>query len=388
MKSYTIPILLGLVWSGVSCTSSPNVKRTSWSQWHRVPNAYADRFEIWKKGPRSLLLVFGHGGKQDTVGKYWVNVDGGVDLPPVESTLFPSRLDSIALTSTTHVPFVTTLGHVMSIRACAHLDQVRDGSLLTRVEKGEVKEIAAGDGIDRETLLMLKPQALFGYPFGQSAGSTIPQLGIPVVEVSEYLEEHPLGRAEWLRFFGVLLGEENKADSLFEGIKHRYEVARIMPSSTERPTVLFGSVWDGQWWVPPGNSYMARLIADAGGSYIFADRIGSGNISVDMETMVSVATDADYWGMVTAEKEPIMASVFTGGDMRLKNFKAVREHHLFVSTGENDFFGKAMIEPDVLLHDLRCSLGSFRCPQEQRFQTALPYFTQAHYEFQTGDTAQ
>lgn len=388
MTGRWVPVICAVFWSVLSCTPSQEGKRTNWSQWQKVPNDYADHFEIWTRGSRSLLLVFGHGGKQDTVGKYWVSLDGDTDLPPVEVIRIPVELDSIALTSTTHVPFVTTLGHVASIRACAHLDQVRDVSLRTRVEKGEVKEIASGDGIDRETLLVLKPQALFGYPFGQSEGSTISRLGIPVIEVSEYLEEHPLGRAEWLRVFGVLLGEEQKADSLFDGIKHRYEAMRIETSSVDRPTVLFGSVWDGQWWVPPGNSYMARLIEDAGGQYLFADRKGSGNIAVDMETMVLVAKDANYWGMVTAEKGPIMASTFTGGDTRLKSFKAAREHHLFVSAGESDFFGKAMIEPDVLLQDLICSVGSVRCPQEHMFQAVLPYFTCAYYESEVGSTTQ
>ena len=85
-------------------------------------------------------------------------------------------------------------------------------------------------------------------------------LNTKVVPVTEYLEVHPLGRAEWLRFFGVLFGVERKADSLYSTIAERYTRV-VVADTSNRPTVVFGSYWQGQWFVPSGNSYMARLIA-------------------------------------------------------------------------------------------------------------------------------
>ncbi len=345
----------------VSCTLPQDPERTQWSQWQQVPNVYADRFEVWKKDAQRLVLVFGHGGRQDTVGRYWLNLDGAVEYPPVEAISFSSTLDRVALSSTTHVPFVTAIGRTNAVLACAHLDQVRDSVLLRSIRSGSVKEIAMGDGLDRESLLALKPDAVFAYPFGKSEGDQLSKLGIPVIEVSEYLEEHALGRAEWLRFFGVILGEERKADSLFAGIRMRYEAIRVDSSASDRPTVLFGSVWNGQWWVPPGNSYMARLIEDAGGRYVFADRKGDGNIAIDMETMVTVGAKADYWGMIANRQDSVVLSDFTGNDDRLGPFASIPRGLFIGNSAKADLFGQALIEPDRELMDLIIALHPNGC---------------------------
>ncbi len=329
----------------------------SWKDWVRKDNAYAQRFQVWARGEDRLVLVFGHGGARDTAGSYWIT-DAPLGSPPPGA---PSRLNKgssrVAVGSTTHVPYVSALGRVGSITACAHSGQVRDTAFQRLVGSGSVREIAAGDGLDRELLLTLDVQLLFAYPFGRGEGSTVQGLGIPTVEVSEYLEEHPLGRAEWLRFFGVIFGEERRADSLFAGIRERYESIREDSATTGRPTVLFGSVWDGQWWVPPGNSYMARLIEDAGGRYVFADREGDGNIAVDMETMITLGGSADYWGMIAQITDSATEEDFTQDDARLKAFRSVQRQHLFMgNTREEDLFGQALLEPDIVLGSLRSAM--------------------------------
>ncbi len=90
----------------------------------------------------------------------------------------------------------------------------------------------------------------------------------------------------------------------------RYERVRSRVRRDTMPSVLFGSFWNGQWFVPPGNSYMAKLIDDAGGRYVFADRKGEGNITVDMETMITVGGKADVWGLVAA-----LGPVITDSDL-------------------------------------------------------------------------
>ncbi len=341
----------------------------SWKGWVRKDNAYAQRFQVWVRGEDRLVLVFGHGGERDTVGSYWITDTPLGMATPGAPTRLNRALSRVAVGSTTHVPYVSALGRVGAIAACAHSGQVRDTAFRRLADPGAVREIAAGDGLDRELLLSLDVQLLFAYPFGRGEGNTVQGLGIPTVEVSEYLEEHPLGRAEWLRFFGVLFGEERKADSLFAGIRERYEAIRVDSTTTRRPAVLFGSVWDGQWWVPPGNSYMARLIEDAGGRYLFADRKGDGNIAIDMETMIAVGADADLWGMVADLPDTVRQTDFTNGDERMDQFRSVQNDGLFVgNSAKTDLFGNALIEPDRVLLDLVIALHPDGC----FFQRDLP----------------
>lgn len=344
------PLLVALVWGCGRTAKSTG----SWQEWRRVPNAYATRFQVWQHDDARLVLVFGHGGERDTVGAYVIGTSP--ESAPTGCRSLGSGPAHVALTSTTHVPYVVALGEVGRVVACAHKDQVRNERF--RAVADGMREFATGDGIDREALVAAHPDALFGYPFGASGG-TVDRLGIPTVEVSEYLEEHPLGRAEWLRFFGALLGKERVADSLFARIKERYETQRIDSSrSIERPTVLFGSVWNGQWWVPPGNSYMARLIEDAGGRYVFADRKGDGNIAVDMETMITTGGKADYWGMIADVQHEPSVNDFTNGDERLEAFTSVKGYQLFLAnTATEDLFGQALIEPDVMLSCMQQAIG-------------------------------
>lgn len=350
---------LALWVASTACDDHTPVEQPERSALHLVPTAYAEHFERWEGDGNALLLVFGHGGKQDTVGRYWVGA-AHATMRNREGPI-PKDLRRLALSSTTHVPFLVALGASDRISACAHVGHVRDGSLKQRSARGEVKEISQGDGLDREALIALAPQLLFSYPFGTHDEGVLRSSGIQVVQVAEYLEEHPLGRAEWLLFFGAVLGQEHEADSLFTGIRERYERTRDLSGLPRRPTVLFGSIWEGQWWVPPGNSYMARLIQDAGGSYLFAEQRADGNIPVDMETMVTTAGEADVWGMIAHVAGEPAARDFTGGDSRSAGFKAVKDHRLFIgNTRTADLFGQALIEPDRLLDDLRWILRTER----------------------------
>ena len=146
---------------------APETASSGWNAWTKAGNAYAQRFQIWKRGEERLLLVFGPGGVQDTIGAYRISTGASGAVAPIAATSFANGLNAIAVGSTTHVPFISQLGHIDAIVACAHMGQVRDNAFVARARHGAAKEIATGDGLDREALLMMKPDALFGYPFGR-----------------------------------------------------------------------------------------------------------------------------------------------------------------------------------------------------------------------------
>lgn len=347
-----------LVMVAAACTGCREPSGARVHHWVALPNAYATHFQVFADGGTYRLLVFGHGGRRDTV------TDAVVSAP----------FHRVAIASTTHAAFIGALYRTQAIVGCAGTRGARDPALRKAIDDGLVVEIGTPDGMDRERTIALKPDAVFGYPFG-GEGSALHDLGIPVLQVSEYLEEHPLGRAEWLRFFGVVLGRIAMADSLFRGIALRYERVRVSVPRDTLPIVLFGSEWQGQWWVPPGNSHMARLIQDAGGRYVFADRRGSGNIAIDKETMVQVGTRADIWGMIVdAAPGDHGPELFTGGDAGVGSFKAVRTGRLFYGNSRVvDLFGQALVEPDRVLFDLASILRSDSARTEGR----LPYWNAA-----------
>jgi iron complex transport system substrate-binding protein len=265
----------------------------------------------------------------------------------------------LAVLSTTHVPFLAEVGAREAIVGIAFPEEVRDSLLRVSIAAGRVKGLGSSEALDRETLIALRPDAVLAYPFGAQGNATLTAAGLTVVQVSEYLEEHPLGRAEWIRFFGVLTGHEREADSLFTAIEQRY-LAQVALASTDtvHPVIFFGSQWNGQWSVPPGNSYMARLIADAGGRYAFAHRTAPGNIDLDMETLLTTLDTVDNWGMIAAVEGFMFPRHLTNNDPRLLRLKVVERFHFFGgNTSTADLFGQALLEPDQVLRDLRYCFG-------------------------------
>lgn len=322
-----------------------------------TPPTIAQHFTVFTVAEGHRLLVFGDSAHADTISDFVVPRGG---------------LQRIAVLSTTHLPYLSTLGTADRVVAAAQLEQVRDTATKERYAAGQVMEIGTADGVDREALIAVAPEVLLGYPFGRSVSDTA-VTGVPLLMIAEYLEPHPLGRAEWLKFFGVLVGKADLADSLYAGIARRYEAARADVQPDRRPNVLFGSYWNGQWWVPPGNSYMAQLIEDAGGDYLFSDRRGKENIAVDLETMISLGEQVDVWGIVTSSDLEISYPDFHHGDGRVDHIKAYVTHRLFyANSAVSDLFGKAVLQPDLVLNDLTYCLMTE--PSRYPAKRTNPYF--------------
>ena len=317
------------------------------TQWTDVPNHYAQSFQIRTCGSIQQLIVFGPRGRSDTLAVYHVDENGVKS----NSALLP--LKQVAVVSTTHLAFIHALGSSERVIGAAGLGHVMDPSLMNVLSAQGTVEIGTADGLNREALIHLAPDALLDQPFGKTDAAE-PLPGIPSIMISEYLEPHPLGRAEWVRFFGVLFGVTTKADSLFAAIETRYTTVRDRVDATVAPvTVFFGSNWQGTWWVPGGKSYMSRMITDAGGVLQFSNEEAVENSAVDLETLIHKGGLLRYWGMVVAENGPVTTDVLSAGERRLQQIGPFKEQGLYAANSAHvDIFGKALLEPDVVLLDL------------------------------------
>lgn len=333
-----------------ACSGPPSSDRGDGPEWEQRPLQHARSFTIEVRGEQRRLTVFGPGGRTDTTDVYMLSPDATKDLG--------IPMQRLAVVSTTHLSYIQALGRLRTVVGAAHLDRIVDNELRSALMRGTV-DIGTVDGLDRERLVALAPDAVLDYPFGRS-DSGPRQFGIPRIAITEYLEEHPLGRAEWLRFFGVLLGCEPLADSLFSQIQKRY-AAEVVAEPQGRPRVFFGSVWQGQWFVPPNGSYMATLVQDAGAALVFGDRSGGENVAVDLETVLNACADADHFGAILAVDGTPDPLALVGGDSRLASLKAVQQGGFHGNSVTSDLFGKALLEPDLVLRDLVCIFHPARC---------------------------
>jgi len=178
-----------------------------------------------------------------------------------------------------------------------------------------------------------------------------------VIYNADYLEEHPLSRAGWIRLFGLLTGRREKADSIFAEVSRRYDdlADRVRSSAGERPAVLLGAPWEDVWYVSPGNSYTGRLIEDAGGRYLFADMTEAHSVPFSVEAVFRRAADADIWiNPGTAES----LDEINTADHRLSRLPVCREGGVWnnrkriTPAGGNDYWETAVVRPDILLMDM------------------------------------
>jgi iron complex transport system substrate-binding protein len=353
-------VVLFLALAGCSAPPSVEDKATDWT---RRPLRYARSFTLLERGDERLLIVFGHGGTADTVGAYHLSPDGRFSPAPCKAVQLTGPLQRLALLSTTHVPFLSAIGRGGAVVATVLPQEVRDPVVKAAIGDGRVQGLGSAEALDREKLIALRPAVVFGYPFGGQGYASLKDAGLRVVQVTEYLEEHPLGRAEWLRFFGALTGAERQADSVFAEVAARYEaMASSARQDSVRPLVFFGSNWNGQWSVPPGNSYMARLIQDAGGHYLYAADSSNGNLDLDLERVIAEGAKAEWWGMVLAKTGAVDRSDVAGHDPRIAALPAFAMGQLFAAnSAEADLFGEAVVRPDVVLRDLTCLWHPERC---------------------------
>jgi iron complex transport system substrate-binding protein len=204
------------------------------------------------------------------------------------------------------------------------------------------------------------PEAVFTYGMGNEWDShpKLIEAGLPVVICAEWMEDSPLGRAEWLKFFALFYDKSAQAATAFDAIAQEYQrlksgVATIKASAS--PRVLVNAPFQGTWTVPGGRSYMARLIADAGGDYLWKDDPGTGGLTLSVEAVYERAWNADAWinpGTTLSVAE--LAAI----DSRFKSTPALTRGAVFSNTlkslpsGANDYFESAAFRPQLVLKDL------------------------------------
>lgn len=268
----------------------------------------------------------------------------------------PRDVQRIACLSTTHVSFLDALDKLPVLKGVGFADRLFAPNLKDRVNSGELINLTAGNELDAEAVFSIQPELLFVYPFGGKSYEKFLQKGIGCVQVSEYLERHPLGRAEWIKLFGYFTGRQAQADSIFSSIEQEYLILRDSVANSEgyRPSVFAGSMDGDRWAVPSSNSYLAQLVNDAGGRWIFSDTSSTGNLVVSFEDFYSTASGADYWGKLIYESAAPTVDMITQGDARLMELKAFQAHRVFAcNTMLTDYHGRALLEPAALLRDLQ-----------------------------------
>lgn len=258
------------------------------------------------------------------------------------------------------VAFLDELNLEQTIVAVDRTDYISSPSVRRRIAHDSVLTVKPGSVLDVERVLTLKPDAVFYYEGagGEDASfSLLRKKGIRLIPVNNYKEQHPLGRAEWLRYVARVFGMAACGDSLFDAVARNYEQLRVSArNSIHRPTVLCNAPFNGVWDQPQRNNYMATMIRDAGGIHLWDEAHGSGTISLQPESVLLKARDAEVWINCNDYAE---LQVLAAEDPRLTQFRAYRNRRVYAANagktkqGAIPFWEQGVVRPDLILQDLR-----------------------------------
>jgi iron complex transport system substrate-binding protein len=151
-----------------------------------------------------------------------------------------------------------------------------------------------------------------------------------------------------------LLQKEKEAEALFRSIEKQYTENKSLTPLEKRPAVFIGSREGSSWFAAPANSYLAQLINDAGGKYLLNHRSAPGNLLLKEEELTAMCWNIPFFGLIAYSGEPISRAWMADQAPSLRQSPTFQKEQLFYCNAlEADFFGKALIEPHVLLRELR-----------------------------------
>lgn len=279
------------------------------------------------------------------------------ETPPAtlpEGTILRVPLDNILLFSTVHTELLEQLRCIDAVSGVCDARYMSQPSILDGLSNGTIVDCGSTLNVNLERVVQLSPEAVWVLPFENGGYGKLDKLKLPLVECAEYMETTPLGGAEWMRFYGRLLGCGNLADSLFATVEQRYIALRDTLATIEnRPTLLCELKNNSAWYLPAGNSTMGQLYRDAGADYLFASNSGSGALPLAYEAVLHRAVDADIWLIkYGADKDKTYTSLLSEFD-GYKYFSAYKNRNIYsCNVSRKRFYEETPFRPDILLREL------------------------------------
>ncbi|WP_026978241.1 ABC transporter substrate-binding protein [Flavobacterium tegetincola] len=320
---------------------------------------YATGFSIVKYDGYSLVTVVNPWPNATKNYTYILKESGGIIPDSLQNNIQISvPVKNIVVTSTTHIPSLELLEVENALIGFPNLDYISSEKVRSRIEAGKVTELGQNQDLNTEVIIDLNPDVLIGYGI-DNKNPTLDNLeksGIKIMLNGDWNEQTPLGKAEWIKFFGVLFGKEQKANSIFSTIEKEYKTTvDLVKNSSIKPSVLAGDIFEGTWYMPKGSSWGSQLIKEAGGAYLWKETVGTGSLALSFEVVFDRAKDADFWitsGQFSTLQEMKKANTHYSQFAAFKNKKVYSFRNKKGKTGGILYYELAPNRPDLVLKDL------------------------------------
>lgn len=320
---------------------------------------YAKGFTIENHEGFSIVTVKNPWPKATKTYTYILQEKNGIIPDSLkQNTIIHIPIKSIVVTSTTHLPSLEMLEEEKTLVGFPNLNYISSDKIRSLIDAKKIREVGNNESLNMEALLDLQPEIIVGYGIDNNNPTleNLQKSGLKVLLNGDWNEETPLGKAEWIKFFGALYGKQKQASSLFSEIENEYKkTIEIAKNATLKPSVLCGDMFQDRWNLPRGTSWGSLILKDANANYLWAATSGTGSLQLSFETVFEKANKADFW--------------FTSGqfstlsEMKIANphytqFDAFRHRNVYSFAGKKGktggilYYESAPNRPDIVLKDL------------------------------------
>ena len=315
--------------------------------------------------------IVGAEGKQSTIIRVtnpWQSADevemmlfiarGGEKAPDgFRGQVLQGDAKRVVCMSSSHIAMLDAIGAVESVVGVSGKNFITNPYVVAH--QRTIADVGYDGNMNFELLVAQQPDIvlLYGVTGACTMESKLDELGIPYIYIGEYVEEDPLGKAEWLIALAEIVGLRQQGLTYFSELPQRYEQLKSMAAAaqTPAPKVMLNTPYADSWFMPSTTSYMARLIADAGGDYIYKRNTSNHSLPIDMEDAALLTTQADVWINV--------GNINSVADLcrqfpKFAQMPCVQRGEVYncdkrrVLGGGNDYWESGVVQPDVVLRDL------------------------------------
>lgn len=359
MKTIKNTLLIFLLTLALAACNNKSSKIEDFNQTLYAPE-YASGFDIkGAEGNKSTLITVTNPwqGADSITTRLFIARDGETAPEGFTGQVLHDDAKRIVAMSSTHIAMLDAVDAADRVVGVSGIDFISNPGI--QVRRDSVGDVGYDGSINYELLLSLDPDIvlLFGVNGTSSMEGKLSELGIPYMYVGDYLEESPLGKAEWLVALSELIGKRDAGEKVFAEIPVRYNAMKqkVADAGLPKPSVMLNTPYGDSWFMPSTKSYAVQLIEDAGGSYIYGKNTGNASLPIDLEEAYLLASDADMWinvGMANSLEEVAgMCPKFT--DTRcFRTGKVFNNNARTNVAGGNDYWESAVVNPDILLRDL------------------------------------
>ena len=320
---------------------------------------YAKGLEIYKYKGFSIVKITNPWPKAVKTFTYILEEKNGII--PDSLKQFPAikiPIKKIVVTSTSHIPALELLGVENTLIGFPNTDYISSAKTRKLIDAGKIREVGINESLNTEVLIDVKPDVLVGFGINNSNPTldNLQKSGLKILFNGDWNEQTPLGKAEWIKFFGALYGLDSKANTLFSTIEKEYNnTLALAKKASQKPTVLCSSMFQNQWNIPQGESWASLFFRDAHSDYLWKNTKGTGSIPLPFESVLDLAQKADFWiapGDFSSLKQMRDSNPHYGQFLSFKNKKV---YSYSVNKGVKGgilYFELSPTRPDLVLKDL------------------------------------